>query len=156
MPVGQVLSASTGTWSSIRGYAFPPIGMIGRCLSGVLQQDLRCHHWFWSLLSGKVKRGSPRLFTLPASLRLATGTTCSADSADRPGSGGSLLVENQTLSLVAWKLSGLSLLAEGFRRNLRNFCWHQGALEQRKFTSLPGTNGLIGVTNGISIPWMPL
>ena len=151
-PYARWTDAFSIDWSLVQGYAFPPICMIGKCLSRVLQQGVPSLVLITPLWQGQA--------WFPAALRLScdfpqvlpawpTLLTC-PDQEVHP------LVETQRLILVAWKLSGRRSLTEVFRRRLPNFCWHRGVPALSESTSPPGISGFLGVTEGVSIPWMPL
>lgn len=151
-PYALCANAFSLDWSSSHGYAFPPICLIGKCLSRVMQQKVpslvlvtplwQGQAWFPVIL--QLASDVPRV--LPRLPNLLTGP----DGEIHP------LVEEAKLTLVVWKLSGINSVTEEFRRHLQNYSWPHGAQGQGRFTSRHGTSGVIGVANGVSIPWMPL
>jgi hypothetical protein len=62
------------------------------------------------------------------------------------------LTASRSIRLVAWRLSGVVSIAEGFRQRLSNFSFQQRERTQTLHTSQRGKIGIIGATHGTSIP----
>ena len=94
-------------WSQLKGYAFPPFAMLGRCLAKVVQDRAtlvaitptwRTQPWFPRLLSMAIAS--------PISVASTTGYVDVSAAGETPQQERHPLVLNGTLSLAAWKISG--------------------------------------------------
>ncbi|XP_065185980.1 uncharacterized protein LOC135816808 [Sycon ciliatum] len=151
-PYAHRLNAFSLDWSCLQAYAFPPICLIGKCLARIVLQEVPSivmvtplwpgQAWFPALLALVVDVTR----VLPASPVLLTGP----DHEVHP------LVQSGHLTLVAWKLSGLATAAAEFRATLPTYSWRHGVPAPNVCISRHGTNGVIGVAHGKSIPWMLL
>lgn len=61
------------------------------------------------------------------------------------------LVEECSILLIAWKLSGVISQAKTFRQEWSNY-WQEFVPPHRLFTSQPGLLGVVGVLDGVPIP----
>lgn len=124
-------------WRRIKGYAFPPFALIGRCLRQVMSQRVEqlvlvapvwpAQPWYPVLLQLAVDL--PFLFPMIPEL---------------------LMKDNQThpltnLQLAEWLLSANTIKQQVFQGKLETFYWQHGEETPQVHTLLPGTNGLAGV-----------
>ena len=132
-------------WRRIKGYAFPPFALIGRCLRQVMSQRVEqlvlvapvwpAQPWYPVLLQLAVDL--PFLFPMIPEL---------------------LMKDNQThpltnLQLAGWLLSANATKQQVFQGKLEAFYWQHGEETPQVPTLLPGTNGLAGVVNDKLIPF---
>ena len=78
------------------------------------------------------------------------------DLLTNPQGGTHPLIENKTLKLVAWKISGLSEKQWDFRKTLPNSWLADGGKAPNPLTTAAGDTGIAGVVNGTWIPFRPL
>ena len=62
------------------------------------------------------------------------------------------LVENQTLNLVAWKVSGKDFLQKAYQQGLQTLSSKPGERALELVMNRPGANGFAGVVNDKLIP----
>lgn len=138
-------------WTDLRGYAFPPFCLLGRCLQKiankratvVLIAPVWTHQpWYPALLDVSVE--IPVLLPHDHSLLL--------DPFSQPHP----LVLSQALQLAAWKVSGKGSLQQGFQNRLLASSPQAGAKVPTQHITLPGRDGSAGVLKGISIPFQHL
>ena len=139
------------SWTSWKGYAFPPFCLIGKCLRKVREDKAslvliapvwRSQPWYPALLELLVD--FPLL--LPVDQVLLT---------DPFGKPHPLMTAGQ-LHLAAWKLSGVDSLQEEFQKKLLS-CWPpDGVRGQTLPTRVPGDDGMAGALNRRWIPFRAL
>ena len=132
-------------WGDIRGYAFPPFALIGRCLQQVMTQNVDhlvlvapvwpAQPWYPVLLHLAVDK--PLLLPVTPELLMK-------DSQAHPLT---------NLQLAGWVLSASAIKHQVFRQKLETFCWQHGEETPPVPTLVPGTNGLAGVVNDKLIPF---
>ncbi|XP_067670782.1 uncharacterized protein [Haliotis asinina] len=66
------------------------------------------------------------------------------------------LIENNTLVLVAWKVSGVASRPEDFQKRLLSCSPANGDPAHKALTMLPGIGGVAGAIIGVLIPFQPL
>ncbi len=134
-------------WKNLSGYCFPPFGLIPFCLSKIRQEQAEIvliapywpsQYWFPSLL--ELATDVPRLLFPRKSLLTSPLGECHP------------LTKDNSIRLIAWRLSGVVLESAAFRRKLSNLCWGQLEAIHTLHTSPLGSLGTVGVLNGISIP----
>ena len=67
-----------------------------------------------------------------------------------------LLIENQSMRLVAWTVSGKTFLQKEYQKGLQTLSRHLGEREQQLITNRPGESGLAGVLKNMLIPLIAL
>jgi hypothetical protein len=134
--------ALTISWKKQLGYAFPPFCLIGRCLEKVRKEKTNLviitpawptQPWYAQILQLVVE--TPILLPRDANLLKS------------PMGQRHPLIENGTLQLVAWRISGEESKCRAFQQMLP--IWHLklGGKEQDQLTIAPGLNGVAGVIN---------
>ena len=110
--------AFTMNWQKIRGYAFPPFALIGRCLQQVMSQKVE-----QLILISPVWPAQPWYpLLLQLCIELPILLSLSADL---------LMKDNQphplnNLQLAGWKLSANVSKQQMFQQKLERFCWQRG------------------------------
>ena len=136
-------------WNRLKSYVFPPFGLIAKCL-GKIRKDkaevvMICPYWpsqFWFSDLLEMTSDTPRILLHHQDLLLS----CRGMRYQ--------LIENGSLQLIAWKLSGINTKAWDYRKKLSKFCW-RGIIQIRQLhTSQPGNHGLIGIWKNAKIPCM--
>lgn len=143
-PFSKGTDAMQHTWSMHLGrilYAFPPFSLVPRVLNKLIQDQVQVailitpvwqtQTWYPGLLQLLI--ANPII--LPQSANLLTN----AKREQHP------LVENQTLQLAAWKVSGNPLLIQAFQDQLPRLSPAQEGQAQTLIMTRPGGNGLAGV-----------
>lgn len=147
-PEAMGTDAFTAKWSDVKGYAFPPFCMIGRCVRKCREEFAtiiliapvwRNQVWYPLLLESCVD--FPRL--LCPSTRLLT------DGHGNPHP----LLQQDRLPLAVWKISGNSEEHRRFQMQLPAYSSNQYDQNQRSHTTLHGESSLAGVLHGRSIPF---
>ena len=142
-PRASAIDALAQSWIGIVGYAFPPFCLVGPCLSKVREEKSQIvlvtptwqsQPWYPLLLLMLID--NPVL--LPMNRRALT----SPQGVVHP------LLENDTLSLAGWKISGDVTLQKGFQRKLETYSCMLGDPVQNPLTIVPGRSGIAGVANG--------
>lgn len=138
-------------WGDLEGYAFPPFALIARCLAKVKADNARlvmiapvwgAQPWFPQLL--KLTTSAPIL--LPPMRNLLKGP----EGEDHP------LLVTESLTLAAWKVSGVDTETKEFQQELPTFYWTQEDQARNPLTRVAGKSGLAGVVNGKQIQFEPL
>ena len=150
-PNATAVNAFSLNWSNLKAYAFPPFALIPRCLLKIKRERanliLVCPLWpsqpWWPLLL-EMATDLPRVFRSHHLL------LHSSELNPHP------LLQSGKFLLSAWMLSGVASKSEAFRRRLSNYCWPAPVPLQRLPTSPPGTNGVAGMWQGVSIPCLTL
>jgi hypothetical protein len=146
-PDALSVNAFTMNWRPLRGYAFPPFGLIPKCLSKLRTDRAEVtlvapvwpsQPWFPVLLELAVQ---PPLI-LPNRRDLLQGP----QGLPHP------LLDRGALILAAWRLSGVASEATVFRQAWSNFCWAEIVKPHQLLTRAHGTTGMIGVFDQIRIP----
>jgi hypothetical protein len=131
-------------------YAFPPFCLINRCLAKVQKEQTeliiitpiwQAQPWYAILLA--MSTATPIL--LPPLPNLLTNSKGERHP----------LIENETLQLAAWKISGKNWKQADFQRELHTSSATGGEKAQNLLTSRPGRSGIAGVVNGKLIPFRP-
>ena len=151
-PLAQGTDALSVPWTKMKPYAFPPFSLIGRCLARVRSEKItlllvtpvwQTQPWYPQCLRMSV--APPVLLPVSRDLLMSVSTPMSHP-----------LLENNSLSLAAWLVSGETAQIEDFQTGLPPFCSHPGAKELTLVTTAPGKNGVAGVVNGRLIHFKPL
>lgn len=147
-PYAATTDAFRVQWTGIQGYAFPPFALIGSCLQKIRKEGSTVvliapvwpsQSWYPWLLE--------MLAYPPALLPAYRNLLHDPFNRDHP-----LLVKGQ-LQLAAWKVSGIPAHSQAFRRELQISSQLDGEEGQTQPTSQPGSSGMAGVTQGVSIPF---
>ena len=140
-PFSKGQDAFQQDWRFLRGYAFPPFSLIGRVLRKIEADQAKVilvtpawqgQAWYPTALRLSVM--NPILLPQDERLLQHQGIT-------HP------LVQNRSLRLIAWTLSGNSLLQKAFQRKLQVLSSSPGVQELNLITNRPGDSGLAGVLN---------
>jgi hypothetical protein len=144
-PLALTTNAFSLCWKGRLGYAFPPFILIPKCLAKVRREKaslvLVCPWWpaqAWFPLLLELAADVPRIMW-PQSHLLTNSV-----QGPHPLNG--------SLILTAWKISGNVSETNVFQRRLSVSCLAPTVHLRSLLTSPPGTVGVIGVLNGISIP----
>ena len=151
-PAAEATDALAQTWKQLTPYAFPPFVLIGRFLQKLRQDAVhqavliaplwRSQPWFPILLERLIDY--PRL--LPQNQTLLTN----------PKGESHPLINQNSLQLVTWRVSGRDSTVRIFQKRLSTFCAEPGEKERRKATLQPGIIGQVGVIEGKLIPLLHL
>ena len=150
-PTALTTDAFSVKWNNIQGYAFPPICLIGRCLTKVKQEQASLtiitptwqgQPWYATLLQMAVR--DPIL--LPQMNNLLTGPTGEYHP----------MVQAGAMMLAAWKVSGRALEIQHYRQELEIYYSKNYQQGQRRLTKAPGKGGAAGVIKDRWIPFQPL
>lgn len=147
-PQAEAVDAFSLQWNIVKGYAFPPFCLLGRCLSQVLRQQVPClvlvapvwksQPWYPLLLDLLVD--FPVL--IPQSPNLLT----------REGVSHPLT----HLQLGGWLISGNSMRREAFHAKLESSSQRLGGKTPPTSMLLHGESGLAGALRGKLIPFQHL
>ena len=136
-PLAIQTDAFTMNWQKIRGYAFPPFALIGRCLQQVMSQKVE-----QLILISPVWPAQP---WYPLLLQLCIDLPILL-----PLSADLLMKDNQPHPLNNLQLAGSK--QHIFQQKLERFCWQRGDETPPAPTPQLGVSGLAGVVNARSIP----
>ena len=145
-PLAEALDAFTQDWSKVRGYAFPPFALVGRCLKQLLDQSVP-----FLVLLAPLWQSQP---WYPLLLQ-----NCIAAPVLLPHYQGLLFRQTEmhpldNLQLAGWLLSANPTLKQAFHSQLKSFCWQHGAKAQ-PLPMLPlGESGIAGVVGDKLIQFM--
>ena len=147
------MDALTQSWNNIRGYAFPPFCLIGRCLAKIRSEKVpwvllitplwKSQTWFPLLPEMSVE---PPIIVLPSDNYLLT---------DPHGNPHPMILQGH-LQLVAWTVSGTPCKVEAFQTKLSHSCVHHGGATQNLLTPAHGESGRDGAYQRVSIPFVQL
>lgn len=146
-PEAMFINAFSVGWNGLKAYIFPPFSLIARCLSKIRRERAEvifvCPYWpsrpYFPLLL-ELCCDIPRILPQRPDLLL--------DSVGFPHS----MVSDNSLLLIALKLSGDSSVTEGFRATWSHCSWRVTVKPHQLRTSPPGTIGVLGALKGIRIP----
>ena len=143
-PHSRGVGALQQAWSSQLGhilYAFPPFCLIPRVLHKVVQDQV--HSLILVVSVWQTQPWYPRLLQLliasPIIIPQSPNMLLNALKEKHP------LVENRTLRLTAWKVSGNPFLIRAYQDRLPTLSPAQEGLIQTQITMRPGESGLAGV-----------
>jgi hypothetical protein len=147
-PEAIAVNALIQPWDQIKGYAFPPFSLIGRCLQKIRTERATvvlvtpawsAQPWYATLLEMSIQ--DPILLPIaPQTLQCPTGEI-------HP------LLINKSLQLVGWVISGNPSAQWNYQSKLKNCYSNHGAREQTLLTTQPGISGLAGVWKEKLIPF---
>ncbi len=146
-PQAWKVDAFSFSWKNLAGFCFPPFNLIQFALSKLLREEADAvlvtpfwpsQPWFPTAMelsceAPRVLHPSPDLLTSPL-------------GESHP------LMRNNSIRLIAWRLSGVSSRNAAFRRALSNSSSRHLAEIHLLHTNPPGTLGEVGVFQGIKIP----
>lgn len=148
-PGAIATDAMSISWTRLRGYAFPPFGLIGGCLSKVRSDQARLvlitPYWPsqpWFPVAMQLAVDVPVI--LPSHPNLLT----SGREEMHP------LCSRQSFRLIAWLLSGRDSETEAFRKKWSTYSWPVAAVPPSRPISQPGSLGVLGVLDAVKIPCM--
>lgn len=121
-PGAKAVDALVQSWNNIRGYAFPPFCLIGRCLSKIRSEKVP-----WVLLITPLWKSQTWFPLLPEMsveppILLPTNESLLTDPRGNPHP----MILQGHLQLVAWSVSGIPYKVEAFRTKLSRFCAPRG------------------------------
>ena len=147
-PGAMLTDAFQTSWKGLKGYAFPPFSLIGRCLQKVRTEEstivLVAPVW-WN------QAWFPMLLELAVQLPLLI-PHCNNLLLDPKGQQHPLVCSNK-LRLAAWRISGNSILQLEFQQKLQTCSWQGGVQAPTPPTNLDGNGGVAGVREGRLIPF---
>ena len=147
-PFAQATNAFRLSWKGLDGYAFPPFGLIGKCLQKIRQEQgtitmvvpqWHSQVWYPTLMEC--------LVDYPLSLPKQVDLLLNPSNQPHP------LIIQGSLKLLACRVSGNSTLQQGFQKRLLSSYWQDGAQGQIQPISRDGQDGAAGVVNGKLIPF---
>ena len=151
-PGAEAVNALTQNWTIIRGYAFPPFCLIGRCLTKIQTEGVphvllitplwKSQPWFPILTS--------MVADIPVLLPMSQNILKNPRVELHP-----LAVQGH-LQLVAWSVSGIPSKVEAFQKKLSRSSAPLGEPIRNQPTPVPGRYGGVGVPNMASIPFQHL
>lgn len=151
-PGATAVDALYQTWSTVRGYAFPPFCLIGRCLAKVKTEKVpwlliitplwKAQSWFPVLL--RMLIDFPVI--LPSNPNLLK---------DPQGNSHSMILQGH-LQLVAWTVSGIDSKVVEFQKGLLESYVHHGDTTPKHLIRVVGDFGANGAPREVSIPLMHL
>ena len=136
------------SWSNHFPYAFPPFCLIGRVLAKLKKEKVRLllvtptwqtQTWYSMLIGMSVR--NPILLPHKKNLLLD------------PRQNVHPLVENKTLQLAVWVVSGIVWQQKAYQTGLQSLSQIPEGRAQFLLTNRPGESGLAGVVNGKLIPF---
>ena len=133
-PGAKAVDALTQSWNNIRGYAFPPFCLIGRCLAKIRSEKVP-----WVLLITPLWK-SQTWFPLLPEMSVEPPIVLPSDSyllTDPHGSPHPMILQGH-LQLVAWTVSGTPCKVEAFQTRLSHSCVHHGGATQNLLTPVRG------------------
>ena len=147
-PYSRGQDAFQARWTHIRGYAFPPFCLIGKVLWKV-SSDLatimivtpawQTQSWYPQLLQLSIQ--NPILVPHRWNLLL------------NPQGEVHPLIQNQSLQLVAWMISGKESKLREYHRKLQSLSVHREDRVHNLITNRPGASGIAGVVQDKLIPF---
>ena len=146
-PQAEAVDAFFQDWSSVKGYAFPPFALIGRCLKTILDQQVS-----FLVLVAPVSQARP---WYPLLLEM-----CVAPPVLLPQYPGLVtrLREVHPLSnlqLAGWLLSSNLTLRREFQKGLKTSWLQPGGRGPHQPIRQLGESGMAGAVNGKLIQFMP-
>ena len=146
-PSALTIDAFSLDWHRLQAYAFPPFALIQRCLGKIRKDQAELtlvapywptQPWFPSLLELACE--------IPLVIRHQENLLAGSTGLPHP------LLSKGGLLLTVWRLSGVSMRQETFRKVSSIIYWPQIVPPYLLHTKAHGTFGLIGVFSGIRIP----
>jgi hypothetical protein len=134
------------SWKALAGYCFPPFNLIPFCLTKVRQEqaEIVLVTTYW-----------PSQCWFPSLMELATDIPLllfpSKSLLRSPLGEGHPLTKDESIRLIAWRLSGVVWKSEAFREKLSSSYWEQLVQIHTLHTSPLGSLGADGVVNGTTI-----
>ena len=147
-PEAEAIDALTQPWAGEIGYAFPPFSLVAKCLRKVIHEGatitLVCpvwptQPWYAQLLQLVV--------ATPILLPTTAGLLIGPQGQEHP------LVNNKTLLLAGWRVSGKAFLQKAYQDRLQTLSSLPKELQLRISTSHAGQSGWAGVINDKLIPF---
>ncbi|XP_028412214.1 uncharacterized protein LOC114535038 [Dendronephthya gigantea] len=147
-PEAEATDAFSIDWSIVKGYAFPPFNLVGRCLSQVNSQKVHrlC-------LVTPVWETQP---WYPVLLEMSVDFPCLFPKGAWVLNKGEMPHPIAHLQLAGWLISANSTCQWEFQNKLKTCLSPLGATRPLSHTSQPGTCGVAGVINKKLMPFQPL
>ncbi len=146
-PYSQATDALQQKWSHLSPYAFPPFSLVGRVIAKVRAEKVtmvlitpawQTQPWYSQLLQMSVQN--------PILLPIVSNLLVNPQGAIHP------LVENGSLKLVAWKISGIIWQTKEYQRGLQDLSQMPEDRVHSLITNRPGESGLACVVDNKLIP----
>jgi hypothetical protein len=147
-PEAEATDAFTQNWSLIKGYAFPPFNLVGRCLAQMRDQKVE-----WLCIATPIWETQP---WYPLLLEM------SGDYPQLLPAHPGLLTKGEEqhplshLQLAGWLVSANPIRQWEFQSKLKPYYCRLGENKHQVPMTLPGGNGVAGVINNKLIHFMPL
>ena len=150
-PNAVATDAFLTNWKGKNAYAFPPFCMIPRCLAKVQREggDLVIITPAW-----QSQPYYPVLLEMSVDYPILLPPQM--DLLQAPGGQQHPLIVNETLKLVAWKISADQQKCRDFQRKLQNYSCQHGGKGHSQLITAAGSSGIAGVTREKLIPFVPL
>ena len=151
-PGAVATDALSQSWNQIKGYAFPPFSLIGRCLTKVRREQVPeivlitpiwpTQTWLPVLVSMTVRR--------PIQIPVMQDLLTNHKGENHP------LISQGSLNLAAWLVSGDLSQQKEFQKQHQSLFLHLGEVAQKAHTRLVGADGRDGAQRGVLKPFVPL
>ena len=147
-PEAEAIDALIQLWAGEIGYAFPPFNLVAKCLRKVIHEGatitLVCpvwptQPWYAQLLQ--------LVIATPILLPTTAGLLMGPQGQEHP------LVNNKTLFLAEWRVSGKAFSQKAYQDRLQTLFSLPKELQLRISTSHAGQSGWVGVINDKLIPF---
>ena len=134
-------------WSQGLNYAFPPFNLIGRVLAKVQRERANL---ILITLAWQTQSWFPKLMEMAVAIPILLPSY--ENLLSNPKREIHPLLENRSLRLLAWKVSGKNYLQREFQKGLPISSPAQEEMEQDLITNRPGESSIIGVLGNRLIP----
>ena len=151
-PGAMAVDAFSIPWANMEAlYAFPPFGLIGKCLAKLKKEKVtmtlvtptwQTQPWYPVILQ----------MSIATPILLPHQTNLLVDPSDKPHP----LLEANQLRLAVWKVSGIDTLQVEYRRTLPAYSYKHEGKGLKQLTMAPGKSGLAGVVADKLILFRPL
>lgn len=150
-PQAKAVDSLLQPWKGIKGYAFPPFCLISSCLAKIREEGAQivlvtpiwqAQAWYPLLLQMSIED--------PVLIPMTYNTLLSPMKETHP------LLQNQTLKLAGWKVSGDPSQQLAYQRKQKNYSSDPGNQARDQLMTVPGISGLAGVIQGKLIPFQHL
>lgn len=138
------------SWRNLNAYAFPPFAVISKYVAKIRRKNATLilvtpvwvgQPWFPYLLD--------LACDIPHLLPISPRTLISAQGLPHP-------LASDHLQLAAWMLSGDPSKTRDFRTRLSTYYWQETDIRRVRHMNRPGESGVIGVIDGVGIPYVTI
>ena len=144
-----LLMHSSRSWSDLNFYAFPPFGIISKCLHKIRTDRAE------GIVIIPLWPPQP-WFPIALNMIVSTPTLLPLDILHVPYNSHKQHPLHKTLRLLACQLSGDLLKAEEFREKLSKSCWPHGENQLNRNIIHILKDGILSVLKGVQIPIVQL